>query len=213
MALSDSRMTIDQKILKKRIAELRKKLTDGLDENRLADKIRAVGFKCKLCAKCCRSDFGDNTVALFPFEIRKICEKTGKKAMEVAVPTPSDDKDIKGNIHTFEWVMRKNHDCIFLKNGRCEIYEIRPYICKTYPFYLQDGNLEVCECDGLGEQITQEESLKLAALLKERYITEIKESILLLQKFRGFVPGGKGICVHDSEGEHWIGIERARANG
>jgi hypothetical protein len=58
---------------------------------------------------------------------------------------------------------------------------------------------------GLGGNISDEESLKLAGLLKERYVLEIIESIALLEKFQGFNLGGNGrVCVHDSEGEHWI---------
>ena len=48
----------------------------------------------------------------------------------------------------------------------------------------------------------------LAALLKERYINEIREAIALIEKFNGFNPGGSGnVCVHDSEGEHWQAVQ------
>jgi len=190
-----------------KIAELKKSLDQAsrIDEGRLADQIRAIGFKCLRCAQCCKADFGDNTVTVFPSEIRRICEETGFRWEEIVIPTPSKDRDQEGNIHTFEWVLRRNGDCVFLKQGLCEIYDCRPHICRPYPFYLHDGRLMVSECSGTGGEISNEESQKLAALLKERYIAEIKESIALLEKFRGFLPDGvRGICVHDSEGEHWI---------
>ncbi len=193
--------------MKQRVAYLEKALEDAarIDEKQLADDIKAAGFKCKKCAQCCKAEYGDNTVSMFPHEIRRICEETGLDKEEIVIPTPSEDTDSEGNIHTFEWVLRREGDCVFLKNGLCQAYECRPRICKTYPFYLQEGCLMVSECAGLGEEIGDEESKKIAALLKERYITEIKESILLLERFRGFKPGGRGnICVHDSEGEHWI---------
>ncbi len=174
-----------------------------MDETKLAEEIRDIGFECKNCAQCCRADYGDNTVVIFPSEIRCICEKTGLTRDDFAIPAPSQDRDAKGSIHTFEWVLKKNGDCIFLKDSLCSIYEVRPYICKTYPFYLLEGKLMVSECAGLGGRISIEESNKLAALLKERYIAEIKESTSLLEKFKGFTPG-IGICVHDSEGEHWF---------
>ncbi len=62
----------------------------------------------------------------------------------------------------------------------------------------------ISECEGIGGDITEEESRKFASLLKERYIAEIKEAIALFEKFEGFNPSGSGICVHDSEGEHWV---------
>ena len=189
------------------ISNLKKALNKALaiDEKKLAGQIKEIGFKCNKCAQCCRPEFGDNTVIVFPSEIRSICGKTGLSPDDFDMPTPSQDRDAKGNIHTFEWVLKKNGDCIFLREGLCEIYECRPHICRTYPFFLLDGKLEVSECAGIGDNISTEESMKLAALLKQRYLVEIREAIALLEKFNGFIPGGSGnICVHDSEGEHWL---------
>ncbi|KCZ73073.1 putative Fe-S oxidoreductase [Candidatus Methanoperedens nitroreducens] len=199
-----------------KIRNLRGELDEAIriDERQLADSIRAIGFRCRKCAQCCRAEHGDNTVSIFPFEIRRICERTGLEPEDIVTPTPSLDTDSEGNIHTFEWVLRKDGDCIFLKSGLCKIYECRPYICKTYPFYLLEGRLMVSECMGLGGVISSEESQRIATLLKERYITEIKESILLLERFNGFngfnglnclnPDSMRNICVHDSEGEHWV---------
>ena len=187
--------------------QMKKSLEKALriDEREIAGKIKSIGFKCQQCAKCCKEEFGDNTVAVFPFEIRRICHETGLNREDITIPAPSEDKDSGGNIHTFEWVLRKRGDCMFLMNGLCSIYRCRPHICKTYPFYLYEGKLMVSLCDGLGGRISSKESLELARLLKERQIIEIEESIALFEKFRGFIPGGNGnICVHDSEGEHWM---------
>ncbi len=181
-----------------------------IDESALANKITSIGYKCLRCAKCCKLDFGDNTVSIFPSEIRCISGKTGLNRDEIAVPTPSEDRDAQGKIHTFEWILRKNGDCRFLENDLCKIYQCRPFICSTYPFYLFDGRLMVSECEGIGEPIGDEEAMNIARLLKERYITEIKESVALLEKFRGLRPNGRGdICVHDSEGDHWIFLEKS----
>lgn len=190
-----------------RIAILKKELDNSIriDEKKLAHQIKTIGFKCTKCAQCCMNEFGDNTVIVSPSQIRKICDRYGLSRDDFVIPTPSEDRDEDGNIHTFEWVLKKNDNCIFLKEKLCEIYECRPFICRTYPFYLLDGTLEVCECMGIGGNISDRESLELAGLLKERYIQEIGESIAVLEKFKGFIPGGcGGLCVHDSEGEHWI---------
>lgn len=200
-----SEMNLKQKETK--ISNLKKALVKALkiDEKKLAGRIKAIGFECRKCAQCCSAQYGDNTVIVFPMEIIRICEKTGLSRDEFVIPTPSQDRDSQGNIHTFEWVLKKNCDCIFLKNDLCEIYECRPYICSTYPFYLLNGMLEISECMGIGGNISTQECLMLAALLKERYINEIRESIALLERFDGFNPGKSGnLCVHDSEGEHWM---------
>ncbi len=191
--------------MKERIIQLKKALSKAamIEERAIADKIISIGYKCLRCAKCCMEAYGDNTVSVFPFEIRRISEKKGLKWEDIAVPAPSEDKDAAGNIHTFEWVLKGN--CAFLDKGLCEIYECRPYICRTYPFYLLEGRVMISECEGIGNAISGEDAMKIAALLKERYMTEIRESISLLEKFRGFKPGGgENICIHDSEGEHWF---------
>jgi len=67
------------------------------------------------------------------------------------------------------------------------------------------GNLRFRSAWGSEGISVPRKSLELASLLKERYITEIRESIALLERFKGFIPDGSGsLCVHDSEGEHWI---------
>ncbi len=189
------------------LKHLRDSLHDALliKENDLAARILEIGFRCLKCAECCRSACGDNTVTIFPSEIRKISQNKGLPQQDFVIPMPSQDRDKEGNIHTFEWVLKRNNDCIFLKNNKCEIYPYRPHICITYPFYLLDGELQVSECRGIGQTIILRDSLRLAELLKERYITEIRESISIFERFKGFVPGTcRGICIHDSEGEHWL---------
>jgi Fe-S-cluster containining protein len=46
--------------------------------------------------------------------------------------------------------------CVFLRDGSCSIYEVRPLICRFYPFQLQNrGNSRYVfsyteECPGIG---------------------------------------------------------------
>jgi len=179
------------------IASLKKDLENVLriNEKQLGDRIKATGFKCRKCAQCCMSEFGDNTVIVSPSQIRTICMGSGLERDDFVIPTPSEDRDKDGNLHTFEWVLKNNGDCIFLKEKLCEIYECRPFICRTYPFYLLDGKLEVCECMGIGGKIGDRESLEMARLLKERYVLEIRESMAVFENFNGFNPGGSGkVC-------------------
>lgn len=67
---------------KTEIALLLKTLDKALkiDETKLADEIKSIGFKCRNCAHCCQAEYGDNTVFVFPFEIRRICEKKRAQA-------------------------------------------------------------------------------------------------------------------------------------
>lgn len=195
--------------LQDRIAGLKKDLlaAKGLLLTDLAARIRETGFRCQKCGECCRGE--DNSVVVFPEEIRRIQRATDLDWLEVVAPPVDGEWDREGCFHTLEWRLRKENDaCRFYQNGRCIIYPIRPMLCRTYPFYLDEGRLMHSECRGLGRKIEQEEANDLAEQLLNRYITEIREAIHLLERYRDFERGEAkemGECiVHDSEGEHRI---------
>jgi len=182
-----------------------------LSTERIAAEIREVGFRCLECGECCHGE--DNSVTVFPSEIRRIVCKTGKSWLEVVEPPSLGQWDSKGNFHTLEWRLRKEGPgCCYYSDCRCSIYPDRPLLCRTYPFYLEDGDLHVSECRGLGGAIEHRAALRLASIIKTRYLTEIEESIELVGRYRDFErgrPSSEGVCiVHDSEGEHPIGWDR-----
>lgn len=173
----------------------------------LASKITAIGFECLRCGDCCAGD--DNSVVAFPFEIRKILAATGIGWLDAVEPPTIGEWDFQGNFHTLEWRIKKDGgSCKFHSEKGCEIYRTRPVMCETYPFYLDEGELHCSECRGLGRKIESGEAEKIAAGIIARRITELEETIALLEKYEDFERGNrseKGACiVHDSEGEHTI---------
>jgi len=191
-----------------RIAELREDLRKAKDQSKadLAAEIREMGFSCQGCGECCRGE--DNSVLVFPQEIRAIEEATGLSWAEVAAPPVEGEWDREGYFHTLEWRLAKvGEACRFYQGGVCAIYPVRPMICRTYPFYPDRGKLMASECCALGGEIDAQEAERLAELLIVRQVTEIEEAIALLERYRDFrrgPPGERGIIVHDSEGEHRI---------
>jgi uncharacterized protein len=188
------------------------------DKGQIAKMVADTGFHCKRCGKCCKNAWGDNTVSVFPGEVRAIAHSTGMEWLEVAMPMESSDVDEHGEYHTFEWALQKqkNGDCKFLKDGVCTVYQVRPLICRTYPMRLGSG-LELYECDGLGSgPMLAEEAERFAETLHERQVRETGETILLLERFKPFHPstrdnsGDKLYIVHDSEGSRRV---LARADG
>ena len=198
---------------KELIEERRKELVNKLEEIRrfsiadLAAQIEVIGFECIRCGDCCIGD--DNSVVAFPFEIRKILESNSIGWLDAAEPPSVGEWDHKGCFHTLEWRIKKDAEsCKFYTKGTCMIYQDRPMLCKTYPFYLEDGILRTSLCRGLGRNIGSYDAEEIAFRVKERSITEIKEAMSLLEKYPGFERGiwsEEGYCiVHDSEGEHRI---------
>jgi len=182
------------------------KEAQALDVEALARDIQEKGFRCTLCGRCCRGR--DLSVLAFPGEIRQIMDRTGRGWLEVAEPPSSGEWDREGNFHTLEWRLKKEGGNCQFYEGDCRIYSHRPLICRTYPFFLTKGGLQVSMCEGLGREMEPHRALELAAELKQRYIRELEEALELISNFKDFkrgLPSREGSClVHDSEGLHHI---------
>jgi Fe-S-cluster containining protein len=116
------------------------------------DYPRKIRFKCEGCALCC----GDTKervrrILLLEVEAKSISQKTHRVV-----------KDFAERLDGFEpyiYMMRKakNGKCVFLKDDLCTIYQIRPVICRFYPFELKED--EHCkhvfaythECPAIGK--------------------------------------------------------------
>lgn len=120
---------------------------------------------------------------------------------EPVVPFELSEEDIdsEGNLHTFGWMLRRkrNGNCSFLEEetNRCRIYPVRSMLCSTYPFYMEELELQTCECDGLGSQISKEESQKLAKVILSRYLAELEDMLAIYEKFESFEKGEKGPAI------------------
>ena len=198
-----------KKLMDERQEELRNSLeaTKRISIEDLASQIKAIGFECLRCGDCCVGE--DNSVVIFPFEIRKILAVTGIGWRDAVEPPKIGEWDRQGNFHTLEWRIKKDEEsCKFHSDTGCNIYQARPTLCKTYPFYLGEGTLHCSECRGLGKKISSDEAERIAALVINRSITEIQEAIALLEGYTDFERGSptksRACIVHDSEGEHHI---------
>ena len=238
---SQNEMTFSDKYKDLLVQDVRKELhrASSLKVESIASKIRNIGFSCTQCGSCCRGCCTDNRVMLLQQDILTISENTNLSTAEFLLPfiplevedvlngisessslIPYTDKD--GNVHSFGWMLRrkKNGDCSFLESTnqpyKCAIYKLRPALCRTYPFYLEECELCTSECEGLGLPISHEDSLILAKSVLDRYLHELEERILVYQCYEHFEPIDSNIVyslerfkkghvfyiVHDSEGTH-----------
>jgi hypothetical protein len=195
-----------------------KKGMDRMTES-IVGKVAASRFRCQRCGKCCKSEFGDNTVTIFPFEIRTIMEAMGMEWLDVARPNDSQDMDENGEYHTFEWALRRKStgECRFLQDGKCTIYEHRPFMCRTYPMWLESGHFEVelYDCDGVGAgEMDEGEARLMADTLIKRQLAETMETASLMKNYKPFhsitpLPADERIfVVHDSEGSRKVLVRR-----
>jgi len=205
--------------------KVKKSMADKLSINEMAKQLFSIGFECMMCGECCRATSGDNTVILFPDEIRLITDAYGMAMDDVCEHSIPQFIDDSGILHCIEWVLKRHSsgDCILIQaDNTCRIYQQRPRICSTYPFFLSFTNgpakpdIMVSECKGVGQPMNIEDAIKLAELLKGRLLAEIIEEINLLENLEefedwepnSFYPGqgykGYTIAVHDSSGMTYI---------
>jgi len=106
-------------------------------------------FSCLRCGRCCGGEPG--YVWLDTNEIFAIANFL---EMDVADTLRSFARRVAGRISLREL---ENGDCVFLADGRCRIYSVRPLQCRTYPFWpsvLQSPRswcLEGQRCPGIGQ--------------------------------------------------------------
>jgi uncharacterized protein len=168
----------------------------------LAGKIRLIGFRCKQCGTCCRCGETDsNLVMVFPDEIRSIISACGRSWNSVAQPYPETIDHQNGARYTLGWCLRRENDhCHFLKENLCAIYEQRPWICRTYPFFLEDNELKVSRCEGLGQMISEQDATMIAFHLLQRHRAEEEEEQRVRQVLQQTqIPSGACVVI-DSEG-------------
>jgi Fe-S-cluster containining protein len=120
---------------------------------------------------------------------------------EVAAPYPDFVSRGDGSSVTFGWCIRhENGRCRFLGEEGCTVYSSRPWICRTYPFSLVDGELAVSDCAGLGDPISPEDALLLAEALLARARAEAEDEKRVRAVYAtARVPAGRR-CVVDSAG-------------
>ena len=111
-----------------------------------------VLFECNRCGLCC-GDTEEKTrcILLLESEAAEISVQTGLPKEAFTKPTPKKEP------YQFEVKKFSNGKCYFLKDNQCGIYELRPLICRFYPFKLTfdcNQNQHVfgftCECPQIG---------------------------------------------------------------
>lgn len=113
-----------------------------------------IRFMCSRCGKCC----GDTEkkirhILLLRSDVDRISKETLLNNNEFA------EKSIGSKPYVYEMKKTESGSCFFLKDNLCSIYNIRPLICRFYPFPLEYlGNNKYYfsytkRCPGIGKGI------------------------------------------------------------
>ncbi len=106
-------------------------------------------FTCTQCGKCCTGRPG------YVFVSQEEMEAMAKLLnMSVSL---FKRKYIKTRGNKLLLVEKKNHDCVFLQDKKCTVYQARPKQCQTYPWWPENLNskeswdLAAKECEGISD--------------------------------------------------------------
>jgi len=119
---------------------------------------KEILWKCQRCTKCCGdTPERERRILLLPSEARQIRE---------VAKVPLKKFCRRTGFEPFTLEMKKNPrgKCVFLRGDECQIYSLRPLVCRFYPFWLEKregGNFSfkvTDECDGIGSGQILEES-------------------------------------------------------
>lgn len=112
-----------------------------------------VCFHCTRCADCCRGLEGN--LMLEPadaYDLARVLRAQGKAGSIHDVYERYATVDLlEGRLPIYLVnTVGDNHACIFLEDGRCSVYEGRPQMCRSYPFFACPGErgkaFEVFQC-------------------------------------------------------------------
>lgn len=90
-------------------------------------KLLSVSY-CRQCGYCCKAmdnEESDGAVMVTLKEIEAIAKQTGTTVDELTA------KMTKHPVDKECWHIPL--PCMFFKDNKCQIYDVRPYVCRTYP--------------------------------------------------------------------------------
>jgi Fe-S-cluster containining protein len=158
-----------------------------MDHQKLAKRLREIGFSCTRCGSCCTGSAEDaNLVMVMPDEIDLLSQGTGMEASRFTEPYPESVGTSTGGTLTFERCLaRTASGCMFLSGNSCNAYPYRPWICLT-----------VYSCKGLGKELSEVQADELARLLLMRRSAEMREEEAVKEVLAsGVVPEGEHVLV------------------
>jgi Fe-S-cluster containining protein len=90
-----------------------------------------IRFACQGCGKCCVSR-GDHGYVYLSFKDRK------RLAAHLKMTTTEFTSKYTAKVHGLYELMDTGEGCPLLLGIRCEVYNARPWQCRTWPFWPRE---------------------------------------------------------------------------
>jgi hypothetical protein len=127
-------------------------------------------FECIRCNGCCSGQPGYVWLSKKDLDTLSDFLHVSKRKFALDYCKPVDI----GLSYTLSLKEKQSHDCIFLENSGCIVYNARPAQCRTYPFWgtiLEDEESWVGEskaCPGIGRGPAVPSEIIVNAILERR---------------------------------------------
>lgn len=138
-------------------------------------------LNCEVCSQtqhhCCKASISFNVM-----EVIDLVEKATKLGIDVKI-RPSKEKPNYFNLVKKDKPIRSINDenCIFLKSGRCSIYDERPSICRVYGSELVKCWFHNLDYDTPASQLFEMTDDKIKELTLETVENNEKSVIIFFQ--------------------------------
>ncbi|MHC4840491.1 MAG: YkgJ family cysteine cluster protein [Planctomycetota bacterium] len=95
---------------------------------------KGLRFRCIApdCVDCCSGTRGPGHVWVTADDMESMAKLLGMEFDDFT------RKYIRQINWSFSLIETPDHDCIFLKEGGCSVYDARPGQCRTYPFWAEN---------------------------------------------------------------------------
>ncbi len=124
-----------------------------------------LSFKCTGCGKCCTGSPG--AVWINEDETEAMAQHLNLSKEDFLNKYTRLIDGRRSLIESISPLDPTQHDCIFLKNKQCSIYQVRPVQCRTYPWWPDNlksekaWNKEAAHCEGIKTSDVEKVSLKV----------------------------------------------------
>jgi len=102
-----------------------------------------IPFRCTRCGRCCRNL--ENALMIDPMDIFNLSKYLREQDDDILGPEDmlaryAHPALLDGCYPIFQLNTEgEDHACVFLKDGRCSVYEARPQACRMYPLGAAPG--------------------------------------------------------------------------
>lgn len=125
-----------------------------------------------------------NAISIFPDDVRRIVKNIKMEWDDVAKPDIYSCLSDGDAFLAIGWILQRKdtRECVFHDNGTCSIYRWRPLICRCYPFFLKENEVDIMHCNGLNGKITEQSAGSPGRRLKRYEIKKLKSYIRIINQ-------------------------------